>query len=231
MFFAWLCGIHDCGKATPAFQSVDDEGAEAVRRVGLTWNAHAVKRNPWRHDKAGAMILRTLLREAGWDAQQVAWLWPLVAGHHGSFPSVGVFSGRITARGEPQGKGPAWSEVQRALVETFTRLLGYEGLAEVQPTAVPSRAVQLQLSGLVVMADWIASDERHFWGIDNLADVSLDKARSRAADAWESLGLRRGWGVLGLPPPTPSVNGSGSRPARHRISSYEPPDTCRRLGC
>ncbi|MGV9534011.1 CRISPR-associated helicase Cas3' [Streptosporangium sandarakinum] len=199
LFFAWLCGIHDCGKATPAFQSMDDEGAEAVRQAGLTWNAHAVKRNPWRHDKAGAMILRTLLREAGWDAQQIAWLWPLVAGHHGSFPSVGVFSGRTTARGEPQGKGPAWSEVQRALVETFTRLLGYEDLAEVQPTAAPSRAVQLQVSGLVVMADWIASDERHFRGIDNLADVSLSRARSRAADAWERLGLRGGWGVLDLP--------------------------------
>ena len=52
LFFAWLCGVHDCGKAVPAFQSVDDEGAEAVRRTGLTWNVHAVKRNPWRHDRA-----------------------------------------------------------------------------------------------------------------------------------------------------------------------------------
>ncbi|MEU4834129.1 CRISPR-associated helicase Cas3' [Streptosporangium sp. NPDC023615] len=199
LFFAWLCGVHDCGKATPAFQSVDGEGAEAVRRAGLTWNEHVIKRNPWRHDKAGGLIVRTLLREDGWQEQQIAWLWPLVAGHHGSFPSVGVFAGRNTARGEPQGKGPAWGKVQRALVETFTRCLGYEDLAAVQPVKAPSRAVQLQLSGLIVMADWIASDERHFQGIDDLAQVTLVQARKRAVAAWEKLGLQGGWGVLDLP--------------------------------
>ncbi|MGJ6968827.1 CRISPR-associated endonuclease Cas3'' [Streptosporangium sp. G11] len=199
LFFAWLCGVHDCGKATPAFQSVDGEGAEAVRRAGLTWNEPAIKRNPWRHDKAGGLILRTLLREDGWEAQQIAWLWPLVAGHHGAFPSVAVFAGRNTARGEPQGRGPAWAKVQRALVETFTRCLGYENLAQVQPVKAPSRAVQLQLSGLIVMADWIASDERHFRGVDDLAQVNLPQARKRATEAWEKLGLQGGWGVLPLP--------------------------------
>ncbi|MEV6982386.1 CRISPR-associated helicase Cas3' [Sphaerisporangium sp. NPDC051017] len=199
LFFAWLCGVHDCGKATPAFQCVDDEGAAAVRRAGLTWNDHAVKRNPWRHDKAGGMILRTVLRGAGWGAEQIAWVWPLVAGHHGSFPSVGVFAGRLTARGEPQGKGPGWARAQHAIVEAFTRLLGYAHLADVEPKKLPSRAVQLQLSGFVVMADWVASDERHFKGIDDLGRVSLQQARVRAVAAWEALGLRGGWGALELP--------------------------------
>lgn len=198
-FFAWLCGIHDCGKATPAFQRLDDEGADAVRRAGLTWNEPVVKRARWRHDKAGGTLLLALLREVGWDADQIAWLWPLVAGHHGSFPSIGDLGRPRTARGEPQGKGPAWAKVQRAIVEVFTRLVGYKDLAEVQPVGMPNRAVQLQLSGLVVMADWIASDERHFVGVDDLADVNLHNARDRAAKAWTKLGLRGGWGVLPIP--------------------------------
>ncbi|MER5621600.1 CRISPR-associated helicase Cas3' [Streptosporangium sp. NPDC002544] len=199
LFFAWLCGIHDCGKATPAFQRVDDEGADAVRRAGLTWNEPVVKRARWRHDKAGGTLLLALLREVGWDADQIAWLWPLVAGHHGSFPSIGDLGRPRTARGEPQGKGPAWAKVQRALVEAFTRMVGYKDLAEVQPVRVPNRAVQLQLSGFVVMADWIASDKNHFVGVDDLADVSLHNARERAAKAWAKLGLRGGWGMLVIP--------------------------------
>ncbi|MBE1584598.1 CRISPR-associated endonuclease Cas3-HD [Nonomuraea angiospora] len=87
LFFAWLCGIHDCGKATPAFQRVDPEGAEAVRRAGLSWLEPVVQKARWRHDKAGGTLLLRLLKEAGWQAEQIAWLWPLVAGHHGTVPS------------------------------------------------------------------------------------------------------------------------------------------------
>lgn len=199
--FAWLCGVHDCGKATPAFQRVDAEGAEAVRRAGLNWDEPRVKRARWRHDKAGGTLLLRLLRAAGWDAQQIAWLWPLVAGHHGTVPTLGDLNGLRTARGEPQGKSPGWLRVQAALVEVFTKLLGFNDLADVQPRMVPNRAMQLQLSGLVVMADWIASDERHFPGVDTLTAVTLQGARDRAVKAWARLGLRGGWGALENPAP------------------------------
>ncbi|MFD9419402.1 HD domain-containing protein [Streptomyces goshikiensis] len=36
--FSWLCGVHDCGKATPVHQRLWAEGAEAVGRSGLTWD-------------------------------------------------------------------------------------------------------------------------------------------------------------------------------------------------
>lgn len=200
-FFAWLCGVHDCGKATPAFQRVDAEGAEAVLRAGLSWNEAVVKRARWRHDKAGGTLLLRLLREAGWDGRQIDWLWPLVAGHHGTVPALGALYGLKTGRGEPQGRSPEWLRVQAALVEMFTRLVGFDDLAAVQPCLVPNRAVQLQLSGLVVMADWIASDERHFPGLDCLTAVTLQGARDRAVQAWARLGLRGGWGQLATPAP------------------------------
>ncbi|MET9241271.1 CRISPR-associated helicase Cas3' [Nonomuraea sp. NPDC003709] len=199
LFFAWLCGVHDCGKATPAFQRVDADGADAVRRAGLSWIEPVVQKARWRHDKAGGTLVLRLLKEAGWEGEQIAWLWPLVAGHHGTVPSKGALLGLRTGRGEPQGKGPAWARVQAAVVEVFTRLVGFADLADVQPQRVPSRAVQLQLSGLVVMADWIASDERHFPGVDDLADVTMQGARDRAVKAWGRLGLRGGWGRLDDP--------------------------------
>jgi CRISPR-associated endonuclease/helicase Cas3 len=200
-FFSWLCGIHDCGKATPVFQCLDETGQEAVRRVGLGWDSRLVNRHRhrWRHDRAGGNLIRRLLDDAGWAEEHIGWVWPLVAGHHGTFPSLGGLKEPRDTRGQLQGKGQEWREVQDALTAVFTNELGFTGLAEVQPKLVPSRAAQLYLSGLIVMADWIASDQRYFRGLDTLSKVSMEVARTRAAAAWATLGLRGGWGQLTVP--------------------------------
>ncbi|MCP2261238.1 CRISPR-associated helicase, Cas3 family [Streptoalloteichus tenebrarius] len=200
LLFAWLCGIHDCGKATPAHQRLWLEGAQAVNRAGLSWNEPMVARFRWRHDRAGGFLLRRALREAGWHADQVAWVWPLVAGHHGLFPSEGQLQEPRQARGELAGHSD-WRRAQAAVIEVFTRELGFADLTSVQPVLAPSRATQLHLSGLVVMADWIASDEGHFKGVDDLARVSIEASRERARRAWAELGLRGGWGSRPEPGP------------------------------
>jgi CRISPR-associated endonuclease/helicase Cas3 len=196
--FVWLCGIHDCGKATPAFQRMDAEGAAAVRAAGLSWREPVVAQHRWRHDRAGGRLILDVLRESGWSEQQVSWVWPLVAGHHGLFPSAGQLREPGAAGGQLQGRG-AWPGVQRALLDLFAREMGASSLADLQPVEVPSRAEQLALSGLVVMADWIASDERFFSGISDWGAVSLIEARRRAANAWAALGLTGGWGHREVP--------------------------------
>lgn len=196
-WFMWLCGVHDCGKATPAFQAMVEELAQRVQNAGLTWHPAKIKREKWRHDKAGAKLLRDLLLTV-WDPEHVNWVWPLVAGHHGSFPSLSVLDSPL-ARGEHQGRKAVWWPAQRAVVEVFTRALGFAEALPPQPVRVPNRAEQLELSGLIVMADWIASDERHFPGVDILDQVSLANSRVRAAAAWEALRLRGGWGELAVP--------------------------------
>ncbi|MFE4516444.1 CRISPR-associated helicase Cas3' [Kitasatospora sp. NPDC056783] len=225
--FAWLCGIHDYGKAVPAFQYLDPDLADSVRRTGLSWDKFAVKSASWRHDKAGGRLLRAALAKARWAEEQVDWVWPLVAGHHGRFPTLGQLRPK---KEDLQGKGPSWKLAQSALVEVFSRELGFEGespLAAVEPALVPGRAVQLQLSGLVVMADWIASDERHFAGVPDLAEVTITQARRRAAAAWSSLGLRGGWGVLPTPGPEAFRDrfGHGTRPSQELVL-----DVVRRMG-
>ncbi|TQF05596.1 CRISPR-associated helicase Cas3' [Kitasatospora acidiphila] len=211
-FFAWLCGIHDCGKATPAFQHMDPAGARAVLASGLTWDRFAVGRTSWRHDKAGGKLIRRLLTANQWDAAHIDWVWPLIAGHHGKFPTLGQLGA-----GKPklQGQGPAWEAAQDALVELFSYEVGYTGerpLQGVQPQRQPSRALQLQLSGLVVMCDWIASDERYFSGVDDLSRVRMPAAQDRASAAWSKLGLRGGWGHLPFPSPTAFADRFGAQP-------------------
>ncbi|MFC9261299.1 CRISPR-associated helicase Cas3' [Streptomyces hydrogenans] len=197
MLFVWLCAVHDVGKATPAFQEFDAAGAARVRASGLSWRSAALKSKRWRHDKAGGRLLMDVLGPE-WRPEHVGWVWPLIAGHHGAFPSAGVLGDRAVPR-EHQGRGAQWGEVQRALVEVVTRCVGFGGVADVCPRVVPSRAEQLELSGLIVMADWIASDSRYFPGIDRIDRVGLGVSRDRARAAWEALRLRGGWGVLPVP--------------------------------
>ncbi|MFI6344172.1 CRISPR-associated helicase Cas3' [Streptomyces sp. NPDC050560] len=202
LFFMWLCGVHDCGKATPAHQRIWPEGGEAVRRVGLTWveaaAAAGAKRSRWRHDWAGGLLVRESLRSAGWKAEQVDWAWPLVAGHHGMFPTLSNIQEPPFAKGQLRGRR-LWRELQDAVLVEFTAEVGLAGLESTQPAVAPPRALQLVLSGFMVMADWIASDEKYFVGVDDLTRVSLDNARERAAKAWAELELRGGWGRLATP--------------------------------
>ncbi|AJT68600.1 hypothetical protein T261_6998 [Streptomyces lydicus] len=60
-----------------------------------------------------------------------------------------------------------------------------------------NRAEQLGLSGLIVMADWIASDSEQFEGMADEQKVSPASARQRAEAAWQRLGLRAGSGGIG----------------------------------
>jgi CRISPR-associated endonuclease/helicase Cas3 len=187
--FALLCGLHDVGKASPAFQSKVPALAAEVRAAGLTWPELDGRAQRWHHSLAGAVVLKRVLRGAGWNREAISWVWPLVAGHHGSVP--GEERLRPPMRGHAQGLG-AWEPVQEQVVRRVVDELAVDsgGLA---PMGTPSRAVQLAISGAVIMADWIASDDRQFPGVGDLDQVSMPRARERAENAWNRLGLRGGW--------------------------------------
>lgn len=198
---AWICGLHDIGKVTPAFQCRFSEYAASLRAAGLSWRP-SVHRFPWRHGAAGGFLLKPMLRAAGWPREHIAWVWPLVAGHHGFLHSADELEPPPEGLGGPQGD-ERWERARLAHVRYVTEQLGLPSLADAAPATVPSRALQLMVSGLVVMADWIASGGRAFVGIDDFTKVSMAGARERAAAAWSRIGLRGGWGAL--PAPTPDA--------------------------
>ncbi|MFE6775671.1 CRISPR-associated endonuclease Cas3'' [Streptomyces sp. NPDC057702] len=195
---AWICGLHDLGKVTPAFQCRLEGYPPSLHAAGLTWPS-LVPRVPWRHGAAGGYLLIPLLREEGWPTEQIAWVWPLVAGHHGILHAAQELEPAPKGLGELQG-GERWARARLTHLRYVTEQLGLPSVAAVAPVAVPSRALQLMVSGLVVMADWIASGTAEFPGIDDFARVGMAGARERAAAAWRSIGLRGGWGTLPTPP-------------------------------
>lgn len=195
-FVVWLCGLHDVGKASPAFQSKDAVLAGAVKEAGLRWRPLTLQEaSSWHHTLAGGRVVYDVLR-AGWSegGRHHQWIWPIIAGHHGRFP--GESKVRIGDWLAAHGSGDSnWASSQELLVQIVTSVAGYESLANVEPHAPPSRSDQLMLSGLMVMADWIASDasRNRFQGIDLLSEAGPLVGVERAVSAWRSLGLRGGW--------------------------------------
>lgn len=182
--FCLLAGLHDVGKATPAFQAKVAALARRVQDAGYSW-CPLMSGRRWHHTLAGAKIVKSVVR----DKDSAKWLWPIIAGHHGCVPGAGELRSGFDA--EAHGTG-AWPAVQEAFVERVAAELEVD-IDRLSRTRRPARAVQLTLSGLVVMADWIASDQTNFVGIETLADVSMGHARQRAKKAWQKLGLRGGW--------------------------------------
>jgi CRISPR-associated endonuclease/helicase Cas3 len=191
--FRLVAALHDVGKATPAFQSKVPELAARLATHGLRTGRLTSEDKALRHDRAGAYVLRAVL--PGWRTGSQAWLWPLVAGHHGRVCAAS----EVGEDGVPRrGVGDrAWEMAQQALATAVVTGLGFS-VDALPDSAPPPRSQQLALSGFVIMADWLASDDKNFGGVDDITQVSLDAARDRAAAAWDAVGLRRGWSPTGL---------------------------------
>lgn len=202
--FAWLAGLHDLGKAIPCFQGQVPALADLVRQSGLEIPRQTATRARIRHELASASILRDALLSRWPDRDQVEWVWPLLAGHHGILPSVTAVTSRPLERQERLGSPDSWGRVQSLIVSVVTRAVGCEDVGEMCPRTMPTRGEQLALSGLVTMADWIASDEVRFGGIDRLDRVGIARARERARSGWDDMRLKGGW-TAGLPLPGPAA--------------------------
>ncbi|MDR2348396.1 MAG: CRISPR-associated endonuclease Cas3'', partial [Bifidobacteriaceae bacterium] len=206
-FFAFACGIHDVGKATPSFQRQVEDLWRAVRATGL--GASPLLRGKGAHHAdAGGRIAHDLLAQAGWPVEAVDWVWPLVAGHHGVIRPGGEIYGRL--RGiPPEATGwsdgvwpdPGWQAAQRLLLEVVAQAVGYGQLDDAAPVSAPSRGTQLVIAGLIIMADWIASSGACHDKAQLLRELGMAASRRRALDAWRELGLRGGWDLSAPRPP------------------------------
>lgn len=189
--FAALCGLHDIGKASPAFQSKDPDLSRAVQLAGLTWGRLGSHGRGWHHTLAGARVLVDHLVEQGWSKESTGWLWPFIEGHHG----------RLTASGCPEvnrsvaeahGTGEGWQRAQRDLLTTVAWHLDLPwGALRIE--ALPGVADQGVLLGALIMCDWIASNSEVFEPVMDLEAVSMGQARGRARQGFAVLGLRGGW--------------------------------------
>ncbi|MGI5901003.1 MAG: CRISPR-associated helicase Cas3' [Desulfitobacteriia bacterium] len=199
----FLAAVHDLGKATPVFQiknarppcrDLDESLAEEQIRAGLPL------RTIHEFSKAGktphALATQVILEEAGCNKNVAG----ILGAHHGKPPShLELEYGSIRAQSfnyhlEREGK-EIWTAVQQELIDFALRLAGFSTLEEIP---IPNMAAQVLLSGLLIMADWVASNEKYFPYFRLEDKIDLSKFNIRAQKAWQEVKLPHPWEISNL---------------------------------
>ncbi|MFE9328931.1 CRISPR-associated helicase Cas3' [Nocardia sp. NPDC052278] len=201
----FLAGVHDLGKATPAF-AVQDEGlAQRMREHGLympTTRHELVDRRRAHHTVAGHHLLIRWLVERGWSRRWAVSWGVVVGGHHGVPLDE---DDRLFPEKYPNLLGAgAWVRVQRELLERMasrTGVLEYlDGWCELKLSA----RFQVLVTGIVIVSDWIASNEDLLpFHTVRLPEAVVDPERSGRALA--ALALPRPWSPSAIPAAVPEL--------------------------
>lgn len=222
---AWLASLHDIGKAAPGFQQLVPEVVRSLGREPI--RARPVPR----HDVVGLALLMGPIRadvlgeEHPYDPTAELPVWNAVAGHHGVPADRTEYSALLEgletgARSCPMGRGAIADAV--ALARGLAAAIGLA--PEVPPIPEPAR-LSWRLAGLLVVADWLGSDEdffpwpnewvplQHYW-----SDRALPKARS----AVRSVGLEAA--AWSRRPSFATVSDFAPRPLQSLVDRIELPN-------
>lgn len=182
-----LAGVHDIGKATPSFQSKVPERLEHVRESGLDIG---YRTEAFSHAFLSEAILNSWLVKRGVDKDNAECLSVIVGGHHGSYSTEEDLR-RIDSRQRINARGclgdEAWASVQDELMGWVSEHSGATRQESCFVSCLVPPAVQVLLTGLTIVADWIASNTDLF----PLEPRCLEWRESamRAESAWDSLHL------------------------------------------
>jgi CRISPR-associated endonuclease/helicase Cas3 len=197
---ALLCGLHDLGKLSPAFQAVRADlavklllGTTAAKEVArLADKRRLGGRTDTFHGILTTLHIRRSLRRWGAPRETARALSQLLGGHHGSFFSDTSVQNADAALYDNGGE--RWAKFVEAMVRRTAELLGLP-----DPGSQPWSEVEINttaavtLAALTTVSDWIASasvDKSTYAGVDVDMITYLDLARERAR---EQVVDRLGW--------------------------------------
>ena len=163
---SFVCAVHDIGKLTPAFASQVPDLAQRMSDCGFSFaGIDSSSHRLCAHSLAGEVILRRYFTHScGWNPHAVKAIASLAGAHHGVPPLVDDVT---TAELRPYLIGTGlWEQAQDELLAWCAAFTGAEKYlvrwAQIEWN-LPSLAL---LSGLVITADWIASNTDYFPLID-----------------------------------------------------------------
>lgn len=208
----FLAATHDLGKATPLFQArplrfaigeISENLAWKPRKAGLPIRGDLAKRSSPSHPIAGQAIMERYLAEKGWKPSERHRLSSVIGAHHGKPPQLRDLKiarkEKLTEMGWAEKDEERWWSVQVELVEFAKGLAGVdESVLACFRAADLFAPVESLLCGLVIMADWIASNTDLFplhpiIGQNGQSITSLQSIEERANRAWRHLSLTSPW--------------------------------------
>jgi len=188
----WLAGTHDIGKASPAFAVQVDALASPMERAGLPIGPGikgSDERRLARHELVSCLAISDWLHDVhGFSREQADRIASVAAAHHGrpASPSELV---NASARPHLVGSG-SWQETRTEFLEWATTFITGDALESWRIAEITQPALVL-LSGLVIVADWIASSD-----LFDPADLEKRPASSttdRVSAAWQALDFPSPW--------------------------------------
>ncbi len=189
LWCALLGGLHDLGKASPAFQlqveSVRAKVEQRLRDSGLT----VPSRQNSRYTPHGAITAATLpgifTAGFGMDSRIANRIGTIIGGHHGVFPTSTETQGvSTTAKGNH-----SWDHHRGVLVDQLVDVLGVPRDRERMPGRIDN-AVALTLAGFVSVADWVGSNTEFFpFTAPTSTRAYARCAEKRARKALDALGF------------------------------------------
>lgn len=201
---AFWAGLHDLGKASPAFQtqlhaSKSKQISERDALLVARWLREAdleTRDAKWApHGALSLLFLQYLLADQYGALERLAsQVAAIVGAHHGLFFTTQQLS--ALSRPELTGEGSKWETIQDTLAALVASALA---LPERVPTGTLHDGDAMAIAGLISVADWIGSNIAYFplAGVIsdapaplNLAVYSRDSTR-RAAGALADVGWER----------------------------------------
>lgn len=184
LLVTWLAGVHDIGKASPGFAVKArmtrgyDDLLDRMARHGLTCPPYAVgggiKLPP--HCRIGQAFVTDWLERRHGLHRDIARTYALPVGmHHGVPPTWGELEDLRLRREWTGADVPAWAAVQDELLTVLATITGAEARFAQWSTVPLSPEAQVLVSAVIVVADWLASDDMRFPHQD--ATPSPERAR------------------------------------------------------
>lgn len=163
----FLAGVHDIGKATPVFQAKPisfGPDAESLawkpEQAGLPMIAGLRDTSHPTHPIAGQVILeRYFSLVHKWGGRESRQYACVVGGHHGTPPDKSKLESARLGKTESGLDSEVWKTTQNELIEFVA---GTVGMGDEEWELLSKKRFSAQsavlATGLVIMADWIASD-------------------------------------------------------------------------
>jgi CRISPR-associated endonuclease/helicase Cas3 len=158
---AYLCGLHDVGKADPYFQN-KNESLAAILRLGMEMPSRDDERiqksmsddqRYFRHEARSSEWLQMyLVQRHGWPKPAAKMVSMAISGHHGTFGEKPYIESSMHTA--------VWNPLREDLAEVLWAVLQPPPYTPIE--FAQASATGMMLSGLVILADWIASNHEIF---------------------------------------------------------------------